>query len=81
MVVESPSLSSSVLLLNRLYMALRVIPARRAMSLVYRELAEVVAEGPQHGRQPRPLLRVQGVPMHQEARPQGAAREVPMWTR
>jgi 5-methylcytosine-specific restriction endonuclease McrA len=42
MVAESPALSSSVLLLNRLYMALRVISARRAMSLVYRELAEVV---------------------------------------
>lgn len=40
--VESP-LSASVLLLNRLYMAVRVVSARRAMTLLYRELAEVVA--------------------------------------
>ena len=39
----SPALSSSVLLLNRLYMALRVISAKRAMTLIYRELAEVVS--------------------------------------
>ena len=43
MVAESPVLSSSVLLLNRLYMALRVVSAKRAMTMVYRELAEVVA--------------------------------------
>jgi len=43
MLAESPSLSSSVLLLNRLYMAVRVISARRAMSLVYQDTAEVVS--------------------------------------
>jgi len=35
-------LSTSVLMLNRLYMAVRVVSARRAMTLLYRELAEVV---------------------------------------
>jgi 5-methylcytosine-specific restriction endonuclease McrA len=39
---ESP-LSASVLLLNRLYMAVRVVSARRALTLLYRELAEVVS--------------------------------------
>lgn len=43
MTADSPSLSSSVLLLNRLYMALRVISAKRAMTLIYRDLAEVVS--------------------------------------
>lgn len=43
MTAESGSLSASVLLLNRLYMAVRVISAKRAMTLVYRNLAEVVA--------------------------------------
>ncbi len=43
MTADSPVLSSSVLLLNRLYMALRVISAKRAMTLIYRELAEVVS--------------------------------------
>jgi 5-methylcytosine-specific restriction endonuclease McrA len=43
MVAESPALSSSVLLLNRLYMALRVISAKRAITLTYRALAEVVS--------------------------------------
>jgi 5-methylcytosine-specific restriction endonuclease McrA len=43
MIADSPSLSSSVLLLNRLYMALRVISARRAMTLIYSDLAEVVS--------------------------------------
>ena len=42
MIADSPSLSSSVLLLNRLYMALRVVSAKRALTLIYRELAEVV---------------------------------------
>ena len=42
MIAESPSLSSSVLLLNRLYMALRVVSAKRALTLIYRDLAEVV---------------------------------------
>ena len=43
MTAETPVLSTSVLLLNRLYMALRVVSAKRAMTLVYRDLAEVVA--------------------------------------
>ncbi len=43
MYAESPGLSASVLLLNRLYMAIRVINARRAITLVYRQLAEIVA--------------------------------------
>lgn len=43
MTADSPSLSSSVLLLNRLYMALRVISAKRAMTLMYSDLAEVVS--------------------------------------
>ncbi len=43
MTAESPVLSASVLLLNRLYMAVRVITAQRALSMVYRELAEIVA--------------------------------------
>ena len=41
-VVES-ALSANVLLLNRLYMAVRVVSARRALTLLYRELAEVVS--------------------------------------
>lgn len=43
MTAEAPALSCSVLMLNRLYMAVRVISAKRALSLVYRELAEVVS--------------------------------------
>jgi len=43
MTADSPVLSSSVLLLNRLYMALRVISAKRAITLIYRELAEVIS--------------------------------------
>lgn len=43
MTADSPVLSASVLLLNRLYMAVRVITAQRALSMVYRELAEIVA--------------------------------------
>jgi 5-methylcytosine-specific restriction endonuclease McrA len=39
----APVLSTSVLLLNRLYMAVRVISARRAMTLLYSDLAEVVS--------------------------------------
>jgi 5-methylcytosine-specific restriction endonuclease McrA len=39
---ESPVLNSSVLLLNRLYMAVRVVNAKRALTLLYRELGEVV---------------------------------------
>lgn len=43
MTVDSPVLSTSVLLLNRFYMALRVISAKRALMLLYRDMAEVVA--------------------------------------
>jgi 5-methylcytosine-specific restriction endonuclease McrA len=40
---EVSALSSSVLMLNRLYMAVRVISARRALTLLYQDSAEVVA--------------------------------------
>jgi 5-methylcytosine-specific restriction endonuclease McrA len=43
MAVGVTALSSSVLLLNRLYMAVRVVSARRALTLLYAELAEVVS--------------------------------------
>ena len=43
MTADGAVLSSSVLLLNRLYMAIRVISAKRAMTLVFRDLAEVVS--------------------------------------
>ncbi|MBN2448471.1 MAG: HNH endonuclease [Phycisphaerae bacterium] len=43
MYAESPALSASVLVLNRMYMAVRVVNARRAMSFLYRDMAEVVA--------------------------------------
>jgi 5-methylcytosine-specific restriction endonuclease McrA len=43
MVTESSPLTSSVLMLNRLYMAVRVVSAKRAFTLLYRELAEVIA--------------------------------------
>jgi len=36
------ALSASVLLLNRLYMAVRVVSARRALTLLYSDLAEVI---------------------------------------
>ena len=36
-------LNSNVLVLNRYYQALRVVDARRAFSLLFRRLAEVVA--------------------------------------
>jgi len=39
----SAALSSSVLMLNRLYMAVRVVSAKRALSLVYCDQAEVVS--------------------------------------
>ncbi len=42
MYAESPALSSSVLVLNRLYMAVRIVNVRRAMSMLYRNMAEVV---------------------------------------
>ena len=37
-----PALDSSVLVLNRCYMAVHIIPVRRAFCLLYKELAEVV---------------------------------------
>ena len=43
MYAESPALSASVLVLNRMYMAVRVVSARRAMSFLFRDLAEVVS--------------------------------------
>ena len=43
MVVGEAALSTSVLLLNRLYMAVRVISARRALTMLYSDLAEVVS--------------------------------------
>lgn len=43
MVVGTAALSSNVLLLNRLYMALRVVSARRALTMLYADLAEVVS--------------------------------------
>lgn len=42
MTAEGSALSVNVLMLNRLYMAVRVISAKRAMTLLYRDLAEVV---------------------------------------
>jgi len=40
--VPAGALSSSVLVLNRFYMAVRVINVRRAVGLLFRELAEVI---------------------------------------
>jgi len=42
MVAQSTALSSSVLVLNRNYMPIRVINVRRAFSLLFRRLAEVI---------------------------------------
>ena len=36
------ALSSSVLVLNRAYMAVHVVNVRRAFTLIYREMAEVI---------------------------------------
>lgn len=44
MTADVPVLSTSVLLLNRLYMAIRVVTARRAMTLLYEDAAEVVTQ-------------------------------------
>ncbi len=41
-VPPSTALSSSVLVLNRLYMAVHVVNVRRAFGLLCRELAEVI---------------------------------------
>ena len=38
----SNALSSSVLVLNRFYMAVHVVNVRRALGLLFRELAEVI---------------------------------------
>lgn len=43
MVAAGTTLNLSVLTLNRLYMAVRVVPARRALMLLYANLAEVIA--------------------------------------
>ncbi len=42
MSVQTPGLNASVLVLNRLYMAIRVVSARRAFSMLFRDLAEVI---------------------------------------
>jgi 5-methylcytosine-specific restriction endonuclease McrA len=42
MTADVTGLSASVLLLNRLYMAVRVVNARRALTLAYRNQAEIV---------------------------------------
>ncbi|MBK9119224.1 MAG: HNH endonuclease [Phycisphaerales bacterium] len=42
MIAAESALSANVLLLNRLYMAVRVVNARRALTMLYRNLAEVV---------------------------------------
>ena len=43
MVSQSSGLNANVLVLNRLYMAVRVINAKRAFSLLVRDLAEVIS--------------------------------------
>jgi len=42
MIAQPSSLSYNVLVLNRYYLALRVVNVRRAFSLLFRELAEVI---------------------------------------
>jgi hypothetical protein len=37
----SPSLTTSVLVLNRMYMAVRVVSAKRALTMLFRQMAEV----------------------------------------
>lgn len=39
----SPSLTTSVLVLNRMYMAVRVVSAKRALTMLFREMAEVIS--------------------------------------
>ena len=41
--VDTQALECSVLVLNRFYMAIRVINVRRALTLLYRSGAEVIA--------------------------------------
>ncbi|MHB1155473.1 MAG: HNH endonuclease [Phycisphaerales bacterium] len=43
MIASASSLNANVLVLNRLYMAVRVVNARRAFSLLCRNLAEVIS--------------------------------------
>ncbi len=43
MIAQNAGLNANVLVLNRLYMAVRVINARRAFSLLFRDLAEVIS--------------------------------------
>ncbi len=43
MIAQPSGLNANVLVLNRLYMAVRVINARRAFSLLFRNLAEVIS--------------------------------------
>lgn len=43
MIAQSTGLSASVLVLNKMYMAIRVTSARRAFSLLCRDMAEVIA--------------------------------------
>jgi len=47
---QSSSLGASVLVLNRLYMAIHVVGVRRAVGLLFRELAEVIhlEDGPRN---------------------------------
>lgn len=40
---DHPGLSCSVLVLNKHYMAIRIVSAKRAFSLLFRELAEVIS--------------------------------------
>lgn len=40
---EPPALTSSVLVLNRMYMAVRIVSAKRAMTMLFRQLAEVIS--------------------------------------
>lgn len=42
MIAPATALNSNVLVLNRLYMAIRVVNAKRAFSLLFRNLAEVI---------------------------------------
>ncbi len=42
MIAVASSLDADVLVLNKLWMAIRVIDARRAFSMVFRELAEII---------------------------------------
>jgi 5-methylcytosine-specific restriction endonuclease McrA len=39
----SPSLTTSVLVLNRMYMAVRVVSAKRALTMLFRQMAEVIS--------------------------------------